>query len=387
LIDIINHRIAAIDNYVTVNGLASYDPYDGLSSPLIRPVLGKNQLALRVWQQGVRLFPLNIRPLIGVRKLIHTKTVSDFASAYSILSRADAGTSFREKAKRCLDSLASLHSPTRSGLGWGLRFPFATRFVSAKAQQANIFQTINALHAFLDGFETFGDKRYLDLCEQGMEFLKYDLGYTEKEETVSWNYWENFTIEIYNISGLMIGLCARLALLTGNDHYRLLSRKLYAYISKAQNEDGSWYYSADARGNFIDGFHTGYILEGMIRAVQLNVVKKDDALARGITYYLQCFFTADGTPRYFSNATFPIDGQNAAQALQTLHFILNVNFAPKELLEKCFARVDQLLWNQTGYYNYKRTRWITYKTPMHRWVTGPMFLALSYLQLNYHSTR
>jgi hypothetical protein len=48
----------------------------------------------------------------------------------------------------------------------------------------------------------------------------------------------------------------------------------------------------------------------------------------------------------------------------------------------CFKRVDTLLWNAKGYYNYKKGRWLTYKTPMHRWVTGPMFLALALLGRN-----
>jgi hypothetical protein len=385
LIDTINHRIAAIDDYVTRKGFASYDPYDGLSSALVRPVVIKNQLMSRIWQQAVRLFPVNIRPIVGVRKMVHTKTISDFASAYSILYRVDKKPSYRKKALECLATLSTLNSPTRSGMGWGLRFAFATRFVSAGADQANIFQTINALHAFLDGYETFQDDQYLKLCEKGMMFLTQDLGYKENGDAVSWNYWENFAIEIYNISGLMIGLCARLWAVTGNEQYRILSRKLHTYISRSQNEDGSWHYSADLRGKFIDGFHTGYILEGIIRAVQLNVLEKDTTLTGGIDYYLTNFFTSDGTPRYFSNATFPIDGQNAAQALQTLYFILNVNFAPKERIEKCFTRIDQLLWNQRGYYNYKKTQWITYKTPMHRWVTAPMFLALSYLHLHYNT--
>ena len=369
----IGERIAAIDQYLSSKGYASYDPYDGLASPLASILTFGNQLMMRLWQQAVRLFPVNIRPLLFIPKIIHTKAVSDIASAYCVLND-------KAKAKEALDLLLSLRLPVKNGMGWGLRFAFATRFVSAGKQQANVFQTINAMHSFLDGYETLKDHKYLDAVKQGFLFLEKDLGYVETETMLRWKYWEGLEVEILNVSGLLIGLCARTWKNTGDEKYRTWSQKLFNYISKNQNADGSWYYSLDPRGHFIDGFHTGYILEGIIRGIQCGAIEIDNTTKKGIEYYLNTFFTEDDIPRYFHNATFPLDGQNLAQALQTLHFILNVNFVARKRVSACFEKVDALLWNDKGYYNYKRSRWLTYKTPMHRWVTGPFFLALAYLR-------
>lgn len=368
----INERIAAIDQYLSSNGYASYDPYDGLASPFARLTFG-NQLLDRVWQQAVRLFPINIRPLLFIPKIIHTKAISDIASAYCLLRET-------KKAKEALDLLLQLRLPVKHGMGWGLRFPFATRFVSAGKEQANIFQTINAMHSFLDGYEAFGDSKYLEAVKQGFIFLENDLGYVETETTLRWKYWEGLEVEILNVSGLLIGLCARTWKNTGDEKYLKWSKKLFNYIIQNQNPDGSWYYSLDVRGHFIDGFHTGYILEGIIRAIQCGAIEMNEPTKRGIEYYLATFFTENDVPRYFHDSTFPLDGQNLAQALQTLHFVLNVNFVARKRVSACFEQVDSLLWNRLGYYNYKRSRWLTYKTPMHRWVTGPFFLALSYIR-------
>jgi hypothetical protein len=368
-------RILSIDTYLDRYGYESFDPYDGLSSPLSKP-FWRNQLLSRIWQQAVKLFPFNARPLLGIKKIAHTKAISDFASAYSLLYQATQEEAHRKKAIELLKLLQDISAPTTCGIGWGLRFPFATRFVKADATQVNIFQTINAIHSFLDGYEVFQDQRYLDIAQNGFRFLIHDLGIVEKGDSIYWKYWMGLSVEIFNVSGLMIGLCGRMGNLAKQEDYLILSRKLYTYIKSVQNPDGSWFYSADPKGHFIDGFHTGYILEGICLGIANGAIGRDEYLERGISYYLTHFFTDEGVPRYFHTSTYPIDGQNAAQALQTLKFVFNANFAEKKLLNRCFEQVDDLLWNNEGYYNYKKTKILTYRTPMHRWVTGPMFLAL-----------
>jgi hypothetical protein len=42
---------------------------------------------------------------------------------------------------------------------------------------------------------------------------------------------------------------------------------------------------------------------------------------KGVKYFLENFFTEDFLPKYYNNSLFPIDGQNFAQALQTLYYI------------------------------------------------------------------
>lgn len=377
---IIDKRIAAIDYFLSLNGFRSFDPYDGLKSPIGWHLLRNSQLLLRVWQQFVRLFPINLRPILGIKKIEHTKAVSDFASAYSILFAKTRNEKYKQKAVELFDTLERIGSPTPNGLGWGLRFPFATRFVKADATQPNIFQTINAINSFLDGYDAFKNPHYIEIAKKGFTFLKDDLGFIESDDTIYWRYWTGLSVEIFNVSGLMIGLCARMGAVTGNREYTTYSQKLFNYIKKAQNLDGSWYYSADSKGWFIDGFHTGYILEGICRGILEGAIQKDSTLERGIDYYLGHFFTKEGIPRYYYNSTYPIDGQNTAQALQTLYFILNANFAVQDLITQSFERIDDLLWNKKGYYNYKKSKLLMYTTPMHRWVTGPMLLALSYLK-------
>lgn len=376
---LINQRLQALEAFVDLHGYESYDPYDGLSCPLALKLLDKNQLGLRVWQQLVRLFPINVRPVLGIPKIPHTKTISDFSSAYALLYQTSLETCYREKTLQLLQQLSQLNSPTSAGRGWGLRFPFATRFVYADGKTPNIFQTINAIHAFLDGYDAVPDSQWLDMALQGFEFIEKVIGFTEINNQIIWNYWHGLEAVIYNVSGLMLGVTARLYSVIGDERYIRLSRKTFTFIENAQNPDGSWFYSEDSRGLWVDGFHTGYILEGLCRAVMSSAIKKDnECLNRGVQFYLENMFTGEGLPQYYPGRSYPIDVQNGAQAIQTLIYLAILGYGSTERILCTIQAVDSTLWNSKGYYNYKKSGLFTYTTPMHRWGTGPMFLALTY---------
>ncbi len=161
--------------------------------------------------------------------------------------------------------------------------------------------------------------------------------------------------------------------------YKKLAKKTHQYLRKRQNPDGSWYYAHGERATFIDGFHTGYILEGMSRGILNGCIDADDTFNKGVSFYLDNFFTPDFTPKYFHNSIAPYDIQNGAQAIQTLLFLYKLNFVSFDFVQKVARRVDNIFWNEKGYYDFSKNKTILYSTPMHRWATGPMLLALSFL--------
>ena len=91
------------------------------------------------------------------------------------------------------------------------------------------------------------------------------------------------------------------------------------YVVQVQNADGSWFYARGGEGRWVDGFHTGYILEALLQATMLDD-RRDiaTALQRGVDFFLTRLFTAESVPRYTSQRTLPLEVQNCAQAIQTL---------------------------------------------------------------------
>jgi hypothetical protein len=185
---------------------------------------------------------------------------------------------------------------------------------------------------------------------------------------------------IYNVNGLMAGLTARLWKVTGDEAYRVLSTRTMEFLFTGQRNDGSWPYAAGERANFTDGFHTGYILEGLSQAVEYGAMEVNENFKSGIEYYIDNFFSPEHLPKYYPDRIYPIDAQNAAQAIQTLLVLSRLKLVSIGKVEECFLAVDDALWSGKGYYHYWKTRFWEYSTPMHRWATGPMFLALARLK-------
>jgi len=366
-----------MQSYVDHHGYESFDPYDGLMSSYSSLIPFESVFLKRCFQQSVRLSPFNLRPILKVDKIEHTKTLTDFASANSFLYGHYGDERYKSEAIVLFKKIEAVGYRTNGGTGWGLRFPFATRFIDAGESTPNIFQTINACHAFLDGYEFLNDGSYLSLAESAFGYLEFDLGFEEKGDEIFWYYWSGLKTQIYNVSGLMIGLCARFYDLTKDDRFLNFTVKLINYIKNNQNIDGSWCYSKDDRGGFIDGFHTGYILEGLSRAKMAGVNYDDRFFRKGVDFYLNSLFEA-GFPKYFSNSLKPFDIQNMAQSLQTLTFLCQLGIVELSFIDIIFDNVDREFWHDEGYYKYRKTRWGNDKVPMHRWGTGPMLLALTY---------
>jgi hypothetical protein len=91
-------------------------------------------------------------------------------------------------------------------------------------------------------------------------------------------------------------------------------------------------------------------------------------------------FTSDDTPRYTSRATYPIEVQNCAQAIQTLARLADLLPEARQRAGRVAARVvAQLFLPRRGYFLLSRGRTFRNALPAIRWGQAPMFLALAHL--------
>lgn len=382
---LIQKRLNSLEQRFCETNLFSYDPYDGLNTPL-SGIFFRNKFLERIWQQSIRLAPVNIRPVIGVKRKIHTKEVSDLLTASSILYRKFNEEKHYANAGKYFLLLKELAIKKNKGVAWGLRFKFTTRFIQADEVTPNLFNTVNALNSLLDFYLLSKEKSSDEVCgqvefliQQGLNYIFYDLGFSENDNEVTWNYWENLEAKIFNVNALMVGLLSRCQNIFNSNGYDVLINKTINFLKNNQNENGSWYYSNDGKGNFIDGFHSGYILEALSVASLNGFVFEKEFFEKGAMFFLKNFFTEDYLPKYFHDKLYPLDGQNFAQAVQTLFYLNKLNYVEKDFLHKVFENADKMLWNNKGYYNYMKSKYFFYKMPMDRWVNAPMYLALSYI--------
>ena len=148
---------------------------------------------------------------------------------------------------------------------WGLKMYFSTRFVQAKPSTPNLFQTSNAIHALLDAYQATGDSYFADVADKAVSSCLSQLGVVGSSTGRYCRYYPEMEIPVYNVNASFSSCCLRLSCLgVGKaDVKRQLSEDLLAFVLRGQRPDGSWPYADDKAGQWVDGYHTGYVLEAL----------------------------------------------------------------------------------------------------------------------------
>jgi hypothetical protein len=123
----IHDSILRLFGWLEKNEYRGYDTFDGLSSKLLFPLTFGNRYLQIVLQQGVRRFPLNLRPLLGIAKSHSSKGMGFLARGFIRLSEATDNPIWAEKARFCLRWLIENQSPGYPGPSWGNHFEYVSR--------------------------------------------------------------------------------------------------------------------------------------------------------------------------------------------------------------------------------------------------------------------
>jgi hypothetical protein len=91
-------------------GYRGYNKHDGLNSPLLRSLLGWGKWPRIIAIQTVMRFPLNIRPVIGIKKTYNPKGLALFCQGFLDLYHCTNDHSYLVVAESLLDTLLDIKS-------------------------------------------------------------------------------------------------------------------------------------------------------------------------------------------------------------------------------------------------------------------------------------
>ena len=350
-----------------------YDPYDALNSPAARALSLGTPLGRRLLTQTVKLAPVNLRPLLRIAPARNAKAVALVASGYARLARAgDPGA--RPQAERWLDWLARSASE-RGAAAWGYHFPVQTRVFSYDRDTPNAIATAFAAQAFLDAWELLGDERRGRRALDAGAFLVERLLNTGAGRPY-FRYLPGEDELVHNANLLACAVLARGARLSGDGALLDHAREAVATSVAAQRADGSWPY-ADAPGHdWVDNFHTGYVLDALAECARV-LPGLDEPLERGVAYWERALFLADGTPRYYAHRTLPLDAHCYATAVDTWLGLAGRMPQALERAERIALLLVERMLDRRGYVHFQRRRLWTSRVPFVRWTTAPAFRALA----------
>ncbi|WP_404425535.1 hypothetical protein [Thalassospira australica] len=268
---------------------AGTDPFDGLESRMFRATgLGRFRMARLAWLQAIKRGPRLLRHIAMIPALQNPKTLA------LLLGAADGVRLCNVAGRLC-------QMQNKDG-GWGYPFAWQARAFYVPHGASNAIVTSFAVDGLMAGGMASSDP----VLQRAAGFLRglWRNGY--------FAYVGQGDGEIHNAS--LWGAWALHRIDPGNE----ISRKAVAQVLAAQRSDGAWEYGTRSHHRFVDGFHTGYILDVLDRFRTSGMVGLDDAIMRGYAFYRAECFDVNGRPRSFAGRDRYVDCHAVAQAIATL---------------------------------------------------------------------
>src|SRR5258708_1540427 len=360
------------------NDYRGYDTFDGLSA-VVRPLTFETEFLRSVLQQGVRRFPINLRPLLGIPKRRSTKGMGFVARGCMRLQDATGDRAWGDKAEDALQWLIENQFHGYSGSCWGNHFDYQSRsFYLAKGVPTIVWTSLIG-HAFLDGFDHFKTDRYLEIAISACEHILRDLKNYPDGDGACISYVPGQNSQVHNANTLGGSLLARTYSHTKNEAYRDLAQRAMQYTAQYQRPDASWYYGEKENLHWVDNFHTAYVLDCFKYYGDSTGDRRfDRKMMSGHEYWKKTFFLADGTPRYYDKKTMPLDIQCNSQAIDTLVFFQDRDPEALSLAIKVAQWTICHMQDHTGYFYYRRySGGMVNKTPTLHWGQATMLCALA----------
>ena len=358
---------------------AGYDLYDGLNATRLAPKLWRAPMGRRLTMQVVKRSPVNLRPTLGIEPEQDSASVAWVVSSY-------AKGGFRseeeelERLHHALDILERLRLKRYDYPCWGYHYDFQSRVFFYSKEDPNAIATTYAGMALLDAYERLGDRRLLDAARGVGEFFLNLVPQTETGAGAYFGYLVGDRSPIHNSNLHICGLLARLSEHFDDERYAPAVSAGVRYSLERQRPDGAWPYGERPNLRWVDNFHTGYVLDSLRICLDSGLTPEvEPALDRGLAYYREHLFLADGTPKYFSGKTYPIDTQSVAQAIQTFAIAASRDASFAEPAWKVFEWAVANMRRPDGAFYFQRRRHWVNPVPHMRGVVASMLLGLVHL--------
>jgi hypothetical protein len=362
---------------------AGHDPFDALNSQLFQASpLSKSKNARLFWTQLVKRSPANLRTVARVPEQRNPKAIALCALAQLARHRQLRTAESEADTRAILAQVLAMRLKGYSGAAWGYNFDWQSRKFFAPQNTPTIVPTAFAARALLEAAKELQDEEYLSTAASVCEFILGDLKRTVENETeVCFSYSPDSTTRIYNANLLAAEVLAGVGLMTGKEELLEWAERAARYVVTHQQTDGSWAYGHESSQQWIDNFHTAFVLFSLKRVIEAAALGTEfqQALERGYEYWHSVFFLADGWPKYYHDDPYPADAHAGASAIVTFLELGDLDENSTDLAERVASWTIRNLRDERGFFYYQKRRFYTVKKPYMRWSQAWMLYALGRL--------
>jgi len=324
----------------------------------------------------------------AARRLFHHRMrlpIADahYAMGFGFLHEATGNPAHLEKAVHLLNVLRETRSPGFKEYCWGYPFDWVTRNGVIKAHTPLITTTPYVFEAFLQIHQLKPRDEWRCILESIVRHAISDIKdfkFSEGANTCS--YTPDDKGGVVNASAYRATLLVSAAKYLGDDELLEIARGNVNFVLAAQNADGSWPYAKDGVRDFVDHFHTCFVMKALAKIHRLTGEARIlGALKRGVDYYLKNLFAEDGLPRPFSKAprltVYKCELYDCAECVN-LCLLLSRNFPQLgRTLQTVVGGILKDWVKPDGSFRSRKLIFGWDNVPMHRWAQSQMFRSLA----------
>jgi hypothetical protein len=325
----------------------------------------------------------------SARRFFHHPTrfpIADahYAMGFAFLYQATGDPSQLENAVHFLTELKKSRCHQFKEYCWGYPFDWVTRNGVLKTETPLITTTPYVYEAFLQVFKLDPRDEWKLILESIARHASVDIkDFKTSEKASSCSYTPFDKGGVINAAAYRAFLLTSASQLFSNDNYWKIAERNLNFVLENQNPDGSWFYAIDGVRDFVDHYHTCFVMKALAKIHALTGHTRTlKALGKAVNYYLGNLFDADGLPKPFSRAprltVYKRELYDCAECIN-LCLVLRDRFPMLDAtLEKVVTHVLQAWVKPDGSFRSRKLYLGWDNVPMHRWGQAQMFRSLAF---------
>jgi hypothetical protein len=312
-----------------------------------------------------------------------------YAMGFAFLARTERQETHLKSAVHFLKVLKETRCRDFRHYTWGYPFHWETRRGTLREGTPMITTIPYVYEAFRQVYTLDGDPQWLEVMQSIAQHALED--YQDYEvsagaSTCCYTPGPDNSSGVINASAYRAFLLTQAALDFREEKYRKAAERNLNFVVESQNLNGSWYYSTDNVRDFVDHFHTCFVLKALIKIEQLTgSAQCRTAIERGVHYYVANLFDSDGLPKPFSKRP-----RLTVYRRELYDYAECINVGV--LLQGQFPDLDRILslvlndllqrWQKSdGSFRARELLLGWDNVPMHRWAQSQMFRSLCFFLL------
>jgi hypothetical protein len=309
-----------------------------------------------------------------------------YAMGFAFLAEIYKQDSYLKRAIHFLEVLKETRCKGFHYFCWGYPFNWETRNGTLPEGTPMVTSIPYVYEAFRQIYQLDGNSQWLEImrsiAQHALEDYQ-DFEVSPDASTCCYCPGPRNSSGVINASAYRAFLLTQAAVDFSEEKYRKVAEKNLNFVLESQNENGSWYYSTDNVRDFVDHFHTCFVLKALAKIEQITGSSLcRSAIERGVDYYVKNLFDLNRLPKPFSKRP-----RLTVYRRELYDYAECINLCV--LLQGRFPELDRILplvlndvlqcWQKSDGAFRARELLIGWdNVPMHRWAQSQMFRSLSF---------